>query len=377
MAKRNQSKAGTKIKHRVNKLGQTEVSFNWLYVLVAGGVILLFFFGVVMKQKAVAQNQLTADVVNILESILTGAGVSEKTKNIVNTGGLVDFTLYFHCEDGLGEYGIEGQNARAQIPIEPVFSPLRLKTAQMITWSLPYKLPFKVIDFLFVTSANTKYYLLGESSDFSIEFMNATQGFNVQKISVSQYPQIDPGKNFQIRFISLDGGGWLSQTIPLKIVQMEDSAVSAVVFTGTNQVDYYTKNGRSWEKMNQNTVSIISLGGERDAAKYAAIFSGDDKNYLCNMHKAFARLEFVNQIYSSKADGLVSYYQSNPLASATGGCLGYLREASENLNGKLGTFKVQNQVCLRQIGSCPELISTAQQLANLNMAMSSGCLPLY
>ena len=45
MAKRNQSKAGTKIKHRVNKLGQTEVSFNWLYVLVAGGVILLFFFG--------------------------------------------------------------------------------------------------------------------------------------------------------------------------------------------------------------------------------------------------------------------------------------------------------------------------------------------
>ena len=58
------------------KKGQIQVTFNWIYITIAGAVILLFFFGIVVKQKAASEEKLSIEVVRILESILTGAGVS-------------------------------------------------------------------------------------------------------------------------------------------------------------------------------------------------------------------------------------------------------------------------------------------------------------
>ena len=57
------------------KKAQIQVTFNWVYILIAGAVILLFFIGIVVKQKAVSEENLATDVVRVMESIFTGAGV--------------------------------------------------------------------------------------------------------------------------------------------------------------------------------------------------------------------------------------------------------------------------------------------------------------
>ena len=80
------------------KKAQIQVTFSWVYILIAGAVILLFFIGIVVKQKSISEENLATDVVRVMESIFTGAGVSEKTKNFVDISGLADYTLYFNCE---------------------------------------------------------------------------------------------------------------------------------------------------------------------------------------------------------------------------------------------------------------------------------------
>src|SRR3989338_857556 len=80
-----------------DKKAQMDVGFNWIYIMIAGVVILLFFTGIIVKQKTASQQQLSTDVVRIMESIFTAAGVSEKTKNSIDIIGLADYTLTFNC----------------------------------------------------------------------------------------------------------------------------------------------------------------------------------------------------------------------------------------------------------------------------------------
>ena len=261
------------------KKAQLELGFNWIYMLVAGGVILLFFVGIVVKEKFRAEENLGQDLVRTMESLFTGAQVSEKTKNVIDIGSLADFTLYFDCEDQVTTYGLKETSARAENIVDPIFSPNELKATKMIAWSLPYNFPYKVADMLFITSSNTKYILYsGITTDlFLKEFLKATGSeFNTHQLnSEKEYQTLDPGNNFQIRIVDFTGQliTPTKKTIPLSLQKFDNTKVSAIVFTGKNMFDYYQKQGNIWTKKTVVPLRVISLSDERDAAKYAAIFA--------------------------------------------------------------------------------------------------------
>ena len=95
---KNKSDKNRRFSHRhSNKSGQVQLTFSWIYIMLAGAIILLFFVGLVFKQQAAAEESLAFDVVQIMDSIFTGAQVSEKTKNFIDVSGLADYTLSFNC----------------------------------------------------------------------------------------------------------------------------------------------------------------------------------------------------------------------------------------------------------------------------------------
>ena len=364
-------------KKNKTKKGQIQVTFNWFYVLIAGGVILLFFFGIVMKQQKVSEENLAYDVVRIMESIFTGAGVSEKTKNFIDTSGLVDYTLYFNCDEGVSEFGIRDKGSPAQNVVDPIFSPREIKTTQLILWSLPYKLPFKVIDLMFVTSWNTKYFVLGNNA-FTEEFMNATTGINV--VQVPDLSFVDSQKNYQIRVIDLMGAIQEGLPVPDKVTLMQDNKVTAISFIGTHSAQYYQKEGNSWKTVGEK-ISVISLGGERDAAKYAAIFSQNKEIYECNMKKVFKRFSFLLEIYEQKLKEIELYYAESPEKTLTKDCLGYIQSGQyeQNLQDSLTLLKGNAGACLLLFERCADLIEASEKLkeANKNLGSKGDCLTLY
>jgi len=368
----------------MEKKAQIELTFHWIYIAIAGAVILLFFFSIIVKQKQVSEERLTTEVVGIMDSILAGAGVSEKTKNFIDASGLSDYSLYFDCEAGVGEFGIEDRPARTQNSIDPVFAPRTLKSHRIIVWSLPYRLPFKVIDFLMITSSSNKYYVLG-SGDFVNEFINATEGFNREYIL--NIKEIDVDKNLEVRVIDADGNNVPGNPIPANLQEFPDGKVSAVVFSGSNFVDFYQKEGILWKKTNLNPIRVISLPGERDAAKYAAVFAGDAKTYQCNMQKAFKRLEILSEVYGG-ADidllqiggklGEMNDFYTSLGSSAHADCLGNIVNYQDmNLRDSLAALKNRAAACQLEEETCVDLISTAGGIKKINENLRANCITLY
>lgn len=361
----------------LGKKGQVELTFNWVYILIAGTIILLFFVGLVARQKQVSEEQLSGNVVEVMSSILAGASVAEKTKNFIDASGLADYTLYFQCLDGVGEFGIKDRPARTQNSIDPLFSPREIQSSRIVTWSLPYVLPFKVMDFLFVIPANMKYYFLGNDANFINEFLNSTEG--IERVYVQNMQQIEPEENLQVRIIDTSGTVVPGSDVPVQLQSFEDAEVSAAVFTGANQVDFYQKKGSAWQKLNQDTIRVISLSNERNAAKYAAIFAADDQIYWCNMNKAMTRLELLTKVYggekitSGEAGGkigeLINYYKED----ISSDCRGHLEQYNENALDALAKLSHATTACRLQPGSCVDLIDAAEMLKKINDRLRISC----
>ncbi len=359
------------------KKAQMEVTFNWVYILIAGAVILLFFVGLVARQKTVSEERLSGEVVQVMSSILAGAGVSEKTKNFIDASGLADYTLYFQCLEGVSEFGIKDKPARTQNSIDPIFAPHEIRSSRIVTWSLPYTLPFKVMDFLFIIPSNVKYYIMGNDADFVNEFLNSTEG--IERVFVAGLQQIEPEENLQVRIIDTSGTVIPGSNVPAQLQYFEDEEVSAVVFTGANQVDFYQKQSSSWRKSNLNPLRIISLPGERDAAKYAAIFSADDQMYWCNMNKALTRLDLLTKVYGGeeiaygeaggKIGELITYY-GNDISSD---CRGHLEQYNENALDALTKLSHATAACRLNQGSCVDLIDAADMLKKINDKLRISC----
>lgn len=375
------------------KKAQLTLTFNWIYVLIAGAVILLFFVGIVVKQKSVSQTQLEGDVVKILESILTGATVSEQTKNFIDTSGLRDFTLEFVCEldpgggfrDVFSHYGIEGRSARVETPIEVIFAPQKIQTTQLIVWSMPFELPFKIMDFLFVTSSNTKYYIIGSQDPaFRQELMNATSGLNLEFIS--SLDEIEASDNFHIRIVDI-GGTFIQNRvqIPLALQNLNDEKVSAISFPTTTSVIFYSKKADLFEVQHSSAIEIVSLfPRERDAAKFGALFAGSAKEYECNMMKSFERVAILSDMYLRSKEQLYSFYENEetgylqlPSGSVAqrvttrSKCMGlYERDNSLNL------FVAAAQSCVIDGTSCLLLRDHASGIQTLNEELF-GCIKIY
>jgi hypothetical protein len=359
----------------MKKQAQIQVTFNWMYVLIAGAVILLFFVGIVFRQKAASEERLAGDVVRILDSIFTAAGVSEKTKNSIDTSGLIDYRLYFQCDNGVSEFGIRDQPARTENALNPVFAPLELQTAQIITWSLPYQLPYKVTDLLFVTSINTQYYVVGNGNGFATEFVEAADFPNIHESSAAEINEVNPGNNFQLRIVDVDGN-FIQAGAPVPSNLANLDRLSAVSFQG-DQINYYQKNtGGTWTWLNANNpLTLVSLGEERDAAKYAAIFAGDDVTYQCNMQKAYQRLSFINEVYVEKVKELDAHYSTQIPPNAE--CLGYIKTFSDTLTQAINLHQSSTLLCTSTPATCSDLIGTATNLRTINQNMGRQCITLY
>ncbi|MBI2151481.1 hypothetical protein HYU21_02010 [Candidatus Woesearchaeota archaeon] len=376
--------------------GQVEVSFNWIYVMLAGTLILLFFVGLAVKQKTVSEENLGVEVVRVLGNILSGASAAEKTKNFIDISGLAEFTLYFTCLDEVGEYGIEGRSAKTEELITPIFSPGRIQSMKLITWSLPYNLPFKITDMLYVTAPNIKYYVWGnnefveEMEEEMISGSDSSSSFgNLEVLNDPvDYAAINPQKNYAVRIVDTMGTLIPAAGVPDELQNWDDAKVSAVVILDST-IDFYQKEGTSWRKLNEPSIPLISLNAgrspdslsretkKRDAAKFAAVFSDTPENYICNMKKAWYRGIFVTQLYQAKAKELERYFSATEPSGSCSSDYSSTSSGSTNFPSALENLKNHFETC--KVGECEaaQLSDNLDDLERMNNAARMECISLY
>src|SRR3989338_5160049 len=152
-----------------------EIQFNWIFVLIAGAAILIFFTSIIIKQKSITQSSTNIEMLKQMESIIAGASVSTDT---IVPFEVPDFEIRISCNKlSIGASSTQYQNLI-------LFAPSLIKGNKLVAQTMEFREPYRSTNLLFVTSMQASYILIGDSLSKEI---NKTLPAELDKQSFALY----------------------------------------------------------------------------------------------------------------------------------------------------------------------------------------------
>ncbi len=293
------------------KKSQISVQFNWIFVLIAGGLILGFFFLMAVKQKDSSSVVISATVKDNVVAIFEGSKVSSGTSTVVKTSNI---NLKFNCDaDPNGKsiystYEVEGLST--QVPADVMFAPLEVSGRDLVTWAYSWDVPFKVMNFLYIANPRTRFVIIGQDSDSLFKQINATLpgDFFVSYYDTFDLDEIQNLNDDITKFIFVNSNINSDDVFLIhEYFQGHNNKATILHISGTKSsgnLGFYENHKLPAEF---NTRKDSSYSGM--ASLMGAMFS-DTKGYFdCNMKKALRRFNYVNEVYLSRTRKLQIYYR--------------------------------------------------------------------
>ena len=327
-----------------------EIQFNWLFILIAGAAIILFFATIIIKQKNVSETSAKATVLKSIEAIITGASASIDTTNIIP---ITNSNIEIDCNRvSLGDVSKQYQNLI-------LFAPSLVKGDRIITQTLPFNAPYRATNFLYTTSPQLRYIIIGNNN--LAKLVNKSLPSDLKKEFYESEPQIKNSNNYKIKFIIF--GDMIE--FPKELEKSQDSDVTVVRIDGNTEsgtLEFYQKDGDSWEYKGTS----IYIG---KASLLGAVYADTINIYECNMQNAFTRLKLATQIYIGRTTKLM---QNEANSNKELQCNQFYNTALTYLNRILGASNNFNQE------NANSIVDSARELANNNLdAQTHSCALIY
>ncbi len=332
-----------------------EVQFNWIFVMIAGALILVFFFGIVQKQREISNAKIADSLLTNIESIATGAAISKGTVQPVDLPNVgVDFGCTDEC---LCSYSIG--DVRKDYNDKIIFAPSFIKSSQMLLWTLDWNVPFRATNFIYATASNNKYFFISDKPNPTALFSRLGEIIPpevnsefVQVGGLSAVQQNIRNENYNsVKFILVDTNKPTALDLPAGIIHSSfrktDVGVVHISSAGTGgELTFYDKTNKRRLEFEQS--GILSYYGEPSIL--AAIFAADSNSYECNMISALLRLQNIIGLYIERADYLDSEtecsegYHLGPLEGLQGTASSAANDPSKisNLGTSVSSVKEQN-----------------------------------
>ncbi|PIN75250.1 hypothetical protein COV18_03610 [Candidatus Woesearchaeota archaeon CG10_big_fil_rev_8_21_14_0_10_37_12] len=347
----------------MNKKG-IEMQFHWIFILIAGAIILAFFFSMAYKQKALSTQKLELTLATDIENIITTALISKETAQRIPipTQGLnFDCTEFCDCA-----FNIDG--AQKTI-IQPIFAPEEITGTEAVLWTKAFNLPYRVTNFLYIYSPETKYYFIPTDQNANVQLLqpittNIPPLINYEIINPEEISQQINSDYENTYFVYFTGE---QNYQPQPVHRSFENAKALVI--NQNFVQFYKKD--------RNNFQLIKVRPYfNQATIYAAMFSKDDIMYECGLKNAFNKLAIISQVYAERAKKLeqqlvnsgkvwCTYGQCQNQATIVGQ-LCQQKQIAEQLSQQL------NQQELAQLQTIQQTLLTANQ----NFARNS-CTELF
>jgi hypothetical protein len=279
------------------KKAAIEVQFNWVFVMVAGALILVFFFGIVQKQREMSQAKISNSLLTNIESIATGAGVSRGT---VQRVGLPNIGINFDCtEECLCSYSIE--DIRKEYHDKIIFAPKLVKGSEIILWTLDWKIPFRVTNVVYATTANDKYFFVYDNKDSPMlkMFQDAVPPeINAEYVHISQYPALTYENYNSAKFIFVDTASPPPNNLGIH-KSFRRAPVSGLYVTSGGDAFFYDKTSNRELNFRQKPSSYF---GEQ--LLFGAVFASGSNTYDCNVISAMSRLKNIITLFIQRTQSL-------------------------------------------------------------------------
>ncbi|MCB9362470.1 hypothetical protein H6504_03460 [Candidatus Woesearchaeota archaeon] len=352
---------------------QIQVQFNWIFVLIVGGMIVLFFTNVVNTQQDISEKKIAVTVINDLETVATGAGVSKGTSQVLNKP---DIDLEFDCN--YCDCNFNMKESAKSFGDMVIFAPNRIEGRKMVAWTKDWNAPYRIVNFLYLTGPQVIYYIISGPTAPEIQFRSfineslpssiiTEYGGNVGTIINNNYPIV------KVVYLTCPTLGPLDAVFKtdanhFKNWGIEREDLTAVCIDGDN-APFYDRGDMAffkavnsfgnWEWELEN-VSMEFVG---DESIFAGIFAHDFDLYYCNMRNAYDRMNLITEIYEARTTRL-SGTNCMTLYNQSGILLEYLKVESAAISAdptySFSDFYLyhKNITSLNmqlQIKSCPSL----------------------
>lgn len=293
----------------MKKRGIVDIQFNWIFIIIAGALILMFFVSLINKQRSLSDIRSSQTIASNLDSILTGAQISTDTSNTID---LPAVPISFSCDDfSVGP-------VRRNLLLDIVFSPSLLRGKKMITWALDWSVPFRVANFLYLTDPELRYIIVDNAKNLGRKIVDAMpKEVNKEVVARANVGSLIDKNNYHVRFVFL---GDPPDTPFAQFQGMDPDAVSAVSFPDLADKGDILTTGRaafySFDKADGKFKSPQATFYLKEESFFGALFAPGADGYNCAMKKAFRKLERVAEMYASRSISLQQYYgPGNPCST--------------------------------------------------------------
>lgn len=231
-----------------------EFQFNWIFVMIAGALFLLFFISFGVKYKNFQEDKTSIEVLKNFDNTLTALQSSSfKTFD--------SLTLPLIVENKCGRLS----SGKKEINTDNIIFSPKMLNSKVLIWYQPYKMPFKITSFYYIIPVNAKYYFVEDSGNLSVSIINGL-------------PEDIKKKVFAIKSSSLKKDGRL---ISLNINNPRDNGISVIGDANEGKVII---NGKEYSYTGQELL-------------YGIIFSDD---YGCLLNQVQSKTSSIGQVYKDK-----------------------------------------------------------------------------
>ena len=288
----------------LKKRGSIDVQFNWIFVLIIGALILLFFINVMKTSEktstASTYQSLSFDMKNIISQTESDVGNSR-------TILLPKITLNFECES----FDIEKSRTSEDIRYKTIFSPNQIKGREILTYTEKFEMPYPADYFLYLTSNQVRYVFVNDTNcrnDFRCQVMikeiTKRLPLNATYEIVPDSRQVRENNFYKERFVffSIIPDEALHDSLD----DLDDDDVTALLIDsrdlGYGSISFYEKSGNGFvKKIDSSYLGIELLTG--------AVLS-DYELYECNMKdKAIFKFKTLTQIYLNRTEEFKKEYR--------------------------------------------------------------------
>jgi len=280
--------------NKMNKKAYLQMSFQWIFALIVGAVILVLTIYGVIQFMNLEQGRQDIEKARQVEILLSPLESSFETGKSIPLETNVRTRINIKCnnkgEFGEQEINIQQENlnemSSGQRSVKPknryVFTNNSAEGKKFFIFSKPFEYPFKVADLIYITSAEKNYCFQSPPVKIKQELESINQS-NL-KVDCSE-----------------------------KIIGLKDTTEICFQSGSSGGCDIKVLNYNNLEQR-----KIIKNSGEmyfpNDALMYAGIFS-DISNYECNLKRLMKRTKKLSSLYIEKSGVISNVCSTNNIKS--------------------------------------------------------------
>ena len=323
-----------------------EVQFNWIFIVIAGAVILSIFAAIVLKQKTVSEAASRATLLNVLSAIAAG---SEAASGVMNVLELPEASIEFECN--LIHIGAQSQQFQQMM----LFAPSVARTSPLLVQTKEWSIPYRITNVVYFSTPKIRYILVGSSP-----LAKAINKSLPAALNVEFYPALPTSLRIQNADHTRVVFAGASPQFPAPLSKIDDDKMSALAITGDGSggtISFYRKSETRWDLV--KTYPYL-----RQEMLLGAVLTDDPGQYACIATNMFRKVDLVTDIYQRRAAALAEtpslarcqslYTDAQQHFSVIRGAASGFNEGSvQQASQALSSLEITNTQLQRQ--SCPLL----------------------